>query len=189
MRWQQLFADLSAQFEQAEAAADRPEAAARARSEFGAVRLVDRLQGSVGAAVVIRCRGAGQLRGVLADVGVDWLLLEDERGAEVLVALGAVSSVTGLGRLTAPSEAKGIVRARLDLRRAVRALARDRSVVQLLLDDGGMLTGTIDRVGADFLELAEHPADVPRRAAAVQGVQSVPLPAVAAVRTAGQRLG
>jgi hypothetical protein len=44
-------------------------------------------------------------------------------------------------------------------------------------------------VGADFLELAEHSADEPRRAAAVQGVSAVALDALAVVRTAGQRPG
>ena len=59
MRWQQLFADLAAQFEQAEAAAGRAETAARIRAEFGAVGLADRLGGSVGHPVRLRCRGAG----------------------------------------------------------------------------------------------------------------------------------
>src|SRR2546429_414145 len=39
MRWQQLFADLGAQFTEAEAAADRTESASRTRAEMGAVRL------------------------------------------------------------------------------------------------------------------------------------------------------
>ncbi len=53
----------------------------------------------------------------------------------------------------------------------------------LTLDDGGTLTGTLDRVGADYVELAEHPADVPRRTEVVQGVRAVVIAAVAVVRT------
>src|SRR4051794_26260159 len=169
MRWQQLFADLTAQFDEAEAAAELAESASRARSEVGAVALAGRLAGSVGAHVRIRCRGAGQLGGLLADVGPDWLLLVDERGAERLVALGAVTSLAGLVRRTVPQEhEQEPVRVQFDLRLVLRATARDRSAVVLTTDDGGVLTGTIDRVGADFVELAEHPLGEPRRATAVR---------------------
>jgi UTP:GlnB (protein PII) uridylyltransferase len=184
MRWQQLFADLDAQFAEAEAAADRAESASRARAEIGAVRLAERLAGAVGHSVELRCRGVGQLVGVLAEVGGDWLLVEEEAGREALVATAAVLSVGGLGRQTAAPEAAGIVRARLDLRRAVRALARDRSVVHVVLDDGATLVGTIDRVGEDFFEVAVHAPDQPRRHAAVRAVQAAVISAVAVIRTA-----
>ncbi|MDK3256100.1 hypothetical protein [Blastococcus capsensis] len=183
MRWQQLFADLQAQFDAAEEAEARADWASRARSETGAVRLVDRLGGSIGAAVTVTCRGAGRVGGELVDLGVDWLLLVDERGRDQLVAFPAVRSVAGLGRWTAPVQEVSPVRAKLDLRRALRGLARDRSVVQVLLDDGTTLTGTIDRVGADHVELAEHSADQPRRSGAVRQVHAVVIDAVAVVRT------
>jgi hypothetical protein len=183
MRWQQLFADLEAQFAAAESATERAEAASRARAEVGAVRLADRLRGAVGHPVVLTCRGAGAVTGLLLDVGVDWLLLEEDGGREALVAAPAVLAVGGLGRWTADAREPGVVRARMDLRRAVRALARDRAAVQLVLDDGGVFSGTLDRVGADFVELAEHPAGVPRRADAVQGVRAVLLAAITLVRT------
>ncbi len=183
MRWQQLFADLQAQFDEEEVAAERSEAASRARVEVGAVRLSQRLLGSLGAPVTVTCRGAGQVAGVLVDAGPDWLLLEEERGRQQLVATAAVRAVVGLGRSTAPVQAAGAVRGQLDLRRAVRGLARDRAAVQVVLDDGGVLTGTVDRVGADYLELAEHPGDQPRRAEVVQRVRAIVLDAVAVIRT------
>ncbi|MDQ1663577.1 MAG: hypothetical protein QOJ68_3557 [Blastococcus sp.] len=188
MRWQQLFADLRAQFEAEEAAEDRVTGASRARAEMGAVDLVGRLRGSVGLPLTLRCRGAGPVAGTLTDAGVDWLLLEDEQGRSILVANSAVRAVTGLGRRTAVAE-YGVVRARMDLRWALRGLARDRSAVQIVLDDGGVLTGTVDRVGADHVELAEHPADLPRRAEAVQGVAAVVIAAIAVVRTLPPGLG
>jgi hypothetical protein len=160
------------------------EAASRARYEYGRVLLSDRLRGAGGQPVVLSCRGAGQLTGRLVDVGVDWLLLIDAMGRELLVAAGAVRAVAGLGAATAPAGEPGTVTRRLDLRRALRGLARDRAPVQCLLDDGSVLTGTVDRVGADFLELAEHPLDEPRRRDAVSGVRAVVLDAVVAVRTA-----
>jgi hypothetical protein len=183
MRWQQLFADLDAQFEAEEAAEERAESASRARSEIGALGLADRLRGALGTPVVLGCRGAGNVAGVLLDVGADWLLVEDDAARQSLVATTAVRTVAGLGRRTAAPEPPGPVRGRLDLRRALRGLARDRSAVQVVLDDGSVLNGTLDRVGADYVELAEHPTDVPRRAEAVQGVRGVVISGIAVVRT------
>ncbi|MGY1754969.1 hypothetical protein [Blastococcus sp. SYSU D01042] len=183
MRWQQLFADLEARFEAEREAADRGEVSSRSRHEVGALRFRDRLAGALGFPVVLLCRGAGAVPGTLVDVGSDWLLLVDDQGRECLVALPAVLAVTGLGRRTAPAQDGGPVRARLDLRRALRGLARDRAAVQVVLDEGTRLHGTIDRVGSDHVELAEHAADEPRRADAVQGVRTVVIDAVVAVRT------
>jgi len=181
MRWQQLFADLTAQFDEVEAAAELAESASRTRAEVGAVRLAERFAGAVGADVRLRCRGAGQLSGLLADVGPDWLLLVDERGAESVVATRAVTSVTGLGRSTVAEPDGDRPRVQFDIRLVLRAMARDRSAVTLTTDDGVVLTGTIDRVGADFVELAEHPVGEPRRAGAVRAVHAVAVAAVAVV--------
>ena len=181
MRWQRLFADLQAEMEAGEVAAERVEDASRARLEFGAIRLSERVGGAVGRELALRCRGAGELRGVLAECGAGWVLLVEAGGREVLVALPAVRAVAGLERTTSVPD-QGEVARRLDLRWALRGLARDRSAVQVLLDDGGALTGAVDRVGADFLELAEHAAGESRRGAAVRGVRAVAIDAVAAVR-------
>jgi hypothetical protein len=188
MRWQQLFDDLRSQFDAKEAALEQAESASRARAEVGAVRLVDRLAGAIGFPLGLGVRGAGQVAGVLAGVGPDWVLLEDDHGREQLVALAAVRTVAGLGRRTAVPEPAGSVRARLDLRRALRGLARDRSGVQIVLDDGGTLNGTLDRVGADYADLAVHPVDEPRRHEVVQEVRAVVIDAVAVVRTTARGL-
>ena len=189
MRWQHLFADLQAQFDEEAAAAERSESASRARAEVGAVELIQRLRGAVGSPLLLTVRGAGQVGGLLVEVGADWLLLDGESGRQYLVASGAVRAVAGLGRATAVPEPETVVRVRMDLRRALRGLARDRVPVQIVLDDGGLLVGTVDRVGADYVELAEHAADLPRRAEAVQGVRAFVIAAVAVVRTAPPGLG
>ena len=188
MRWQQLFADLEGQFDDAAAAVEQAEAASRSRAEFGVVTLADRLGGAAGSAVVLRCRGAGRIAGRLAEVGPDWFLLADEHGRETLVATAAVTTVSGLGRRSSPAD-EGRPRVRTDLRRALRGLVRDRSVVALTLDDGTVLTGTIDRIGADFAELAEHPVEEFRRPSSVRSVQTVRLAAVAAVVRVGDAGG
>ncbi len=183
MRWQQLFADLEARFEAEQDAADRAETSSRVRHEVGASRWADRVAGAIGSSVVLQCRGAGTVAGTLGEVGSDWLLLVDGQGRESLVASAAVRAISGLGRRTAPAVEAGPVRSRLDFRRALRGLARDRAAVQVVLDDGVSLVGTIDRVGADYVELAEHAADLHRRAGAVHGVRTVVLDAVVVVRT------
>ncbi|HET8927649.1 MAG TPA: hypothetical protein VFN24_07440, partial [Microbacterium sp.] len=47
---------------------------------------------------------------------------------------------------------------------------------------GRTLSGTIDRAGADHLDLALHPAGTPRRASEVSGHRVVPFGAIACVR-------
>ncbi|GHE10562.1 hypothetical protein [Klenkia taihuensis] len=183
MRWEQLFADLEAAFAAERAAVE--DLGSRTRAEVGAVRLADRLRGAVGHDVRLDCRGAGPVVGRLADVGTDWLLLTGDRGQDLLVATGCVRAVGGLGAVTAPAAEPGAVARAWDLRRAVRGLARDRAAVRCVLDDGTVLTGTVDRVGADFLELAEHQLDEPRRRGAVRSVRAVVLDAVALLASPG----
>jgi hypothetical protein len=91
-------------------------------------------------------------------------------------------AVAGLGALSSEPDSEGPVRSRLGLRYALRGVARDRSPVQAVLTDGSTVAGTADRVGADFVEFAEHPEGEPRRAAAVRRVRTVPLSALGLVR-------
>jgi hypothetical protein len=182
MRWHQLFADLQAEFDEAAAAEERAQLSSRSRAETAAVRLTERLGGAVGSRVSLRCRGAGEVAGRLEELGPDWALLTDDAGREVLVGLPAVVAVSGLLRSTAAAEPASRVQVGVDLRRALRGLARDRSAVVVVLDDGAVLTGTVDRVGADFVELAEHAPDEFRRAGSVRSVRAVVLAAVAVVR-------
>ena len=181
MRWQALFADLEGQLLAADAAELAGEVADRTRREAGLIQLADRLRTAIGAPLAVQVLGAGLLRGCLLDAGRDWVLLDD-RGAEVLVALSAVSGVIGVGAATKVPDSEGLVGVRLDLRRVLRGLARSRTGVALSLVDGAQVTGTLDRIGADHLDLAEHGRGEARRGAAVRQVRLVPLSALAVVR-------
>lgn len=186
MRWKALFEDLEAQLDAAERASLEDEVRDRTRRETGLVRLVDRLSPAVGHQVTVTVRGVGAVAAVLADAGPDWLLLVGGAGGgdhEALVPAAAVLGITGLGAATAAPDGESAVVGRLDLRWALRGLVRDRSGVSLVLLDGSTLAGTLDRVGADHVELAEHAPGEPRRASAVRQVRLVPLTALALLRS------
>ena len=182
MRWNGLFDDLEAQFEAAQSAEQSAEVAERARREAALLGLLDRLRPAVGSRVTVHLPGPIVLRARLLDCGADWLLLEEHEGREALVPMPAVVGITGPGAAAAP-HAAGAVAKRLDLRWALRGLARSRTGVVLALTDGTLVAGTLDRVGRDHLDLAEHPPGEPRRTGAVRQVRLVPLHALVLVRS------
>ena len=181
-RWEALFADLEAQAAALDVAERAAEVEERSRLEIGRIRLVDRLRPAVGTAVRLRCIGADGVAGRLVCVGPDWLLVLDEAGREAVVATAALLSASGLGRLSTVPESESLVESRLGLRHALRGIARDRSAVRISVLDGSAIDGTIDRLGADFVEVAQHAAGELRRRDEVREVAVVPLAALAVVR-------
>ena len=71
---------------------------------------------------------------------------------------------------------------RMTLGFVLRDAARRRVPVELRLVGGRTLSGTIDRAGADHLDLALHPAGTARRASEVSGHRMIPFAALACVR-------
>lgn len=178
MRWERLFDDLEAQLAAEEARDLSSEVADRTRRERATVDVQSRLLRSVGRAG-IGVRLAGHVvEGTLVDVGPDWLL-ETRPDRPVLVSTAAVRAVTGL---VAGASTPTVVARRLALGAALRAVSRDRATVEVRDVDGRCVTGTIDVVGSDHLELSEHAADEPRRRENVVAHHLVPFGALAAVR-------
>jgi hypothetical protein len=182
MRWQRLFADLEALFDAADSAELDGEVADRTRREAARLRLVDRLHPATDETVTVAVLGHGPVTGCVAAVGADWMLLA-EAGRELLVPEAAIAWVTGPLRAARDPEPPSGVQARLTLGHALRALARDRAPVAVTTRDGIVLTGTIDRVGADHVELAEHPVGEPPRTGAVSGRRAVTFAGLALVRS------
>lgn len=173
VRWDELFADLEAQLDGAATADLAGEVADRTRREIATLTLLDRARAAVGHPVRIVLLGPEDIAGLLLEVGAQWLLLRDDAGRDVLTPWTAVVSVVGLGLGSAAPGEGGQVFRRLGLSAALRAIARDRAAVSVGLVDGSVVSGTLDRVGLDFVEVSEHPVGEPRRAGQVRAVWTV----------------
>jgi hypothetical protein len=160
-RWAALFADVEGELDAAEAAELDAEVSDRTAYEVGRLTLADRLTAALGTDVAVTTNGAGTVRGQLTDAAPDWLVVGD-----TLVPTAAVTTMTGLGvRAARP----GAIQRRLTLGYALRALAGQDATVTTT--DGTMYRGTIDRVGADFVDVSTE-----------QGGKTIRHVAIAAVR-------
>jgi hypothetical protein len=147
------------------------------------VGLHERLSAAIDHRLSLTVRAVGSVTGRVLEVGDGWLLLAtpDARGL-ALVPFTAVTGVTGF-----PARVDAVGRGRrFGLGYALRGLSRDRSTVLLTDFDGLVVSGTIDAVGRDVLELSEHAPDLPRRPENVTGRRLVPFSAVVLLRPARQ---
>jgi hypothetical protein len=187
-RWHALFDDLEGQALDLDAAEFAAEVADRTRREFALLRLVDRLRPALDTPLRVGLVTGETVRVRLGRVGSDWVLAREDPGRELLIPLASLVSVTGLGQRSAAPGSEGKVAAKLDFRMAMRALARDRSGVLVSLRGGGALSGVVERVGADFLELsdparrAREPGAARARVGPDQGTVIVPVQSVVLVR-------
>lgn len=177
MRWRELFEDLEGQAQSLERLELDSEIADRTRAEIATVRLINRLRAQVGQPVVLVLAGVGELRGQLQRVGSDWLLVETSR--ETVIPLDAVVMLKDLTPMALSEEGVDLISSRLSLRAVLRAVARDRSPVVVRLIGGGSITGTLERVGADFVDLSEHDLDVAPRPQRIRSRATVPFAAIA----------
>ncbi|MFD5276782.1 hypothetical protein ACFWIX_04385 [Pseudarthrobacter sp. NPDC058362] len=155
----------------------------RVRAELVGIGIVDRLRGSVNCRLTVYLLCGEAVHGVLRHAGADAMVL-DEGKHQVLVPYMSVAHYSGLGRL-APGERSGVKR-RLGLAHALRGLARDRAGLSVTVGAGApsiRLDGVIDRVGADYFDLALVAPGEVRRKAHVQQVSTVPFTAVSLVRS------
>lgn len=185
MRWTRLFDDLEAQLVALEQAELEAEVAESTRSQRGSLLLLEALTADVGRSLSIEALGIGRVEGQLYEVGSNWCMLETAvhgpaRRRSVLMSVPAIQSVTGLSG--AVDQRQGASGRRFDMRSALRALARDRAMVRIHLASGSTVSGTIDRVGRDHVDLADHAEDAPRRASAVRHTKTVPTWALCALR-------
>ncbi|MDD7962193.1 hypothetical protein [Microbacterium thalli] len=192
MRWERLFEDLEHQLDsewEAERAALDSEAE---RLRMSRLTLRDRLTvlADQSDEVAIDLVGpTATLRGRLTGAGADWCSVE--LGADAHVALIPLEAIAALGAAR-PALARSVrpggpprISDRMTLGFVLRDAARRRGGVRVHTITGGVHIGTIDRAGADHLDLALHEVDVPRRDAAVAGIRLIPFHAVSWVQLLG----
>ena len=134
------------------------------------------------------------LVGEVTGVGADWVGLEGGRSGALIVPFASIAAIgmphADVLRSARPAAGRSMLAERMTLGFVLRDLVRRRVAVTMTLTQGRMLTGTIDRAGADSLDIALHEPGTARRATAVTGHRIVPFHAVSWIRLdAGATLG
>ena len=175
-RFDDLINGIAAEVEAADAAALDADIAELERAERAASRLLDRLRAQ--RELRLELGGGPLVTGLIATVGRDVVVLSAQDG-DWAVPLWGIVAVVELG----PGSREPVAaHERLGLASVARAWARQRSVVRVFRLEASPLDGTIDAVGADHLDLADHDPGEPRRPEAVRRQVTVPLGAIAAIR-------
>jgi len=189
VEWEHLFDDLEGQLA-AEWEAER--AALDAESErlrISKLTLHDRLRTmtATDGRMVLELAGGERWDAVLRVVGADWVGVSAGGDSRMRIApLEAIESLavdhgTLLGSLSADAPDGGL-RGRMTLGFVLRDLARRRIPVTVGRRSGDPQHGTIDRAGADHLDLALHDPHEPRRVRSVHGFRSIPFTTLSWVR-------
>jgi len=202
VHWDRLFEDLEGQlaseWESERAALD----AESERLRISRLDLRDRLRMlcGAGASTVIDVASGARVRVRLRALGADWIAAatveaEGARRAPStrIIPLSAIRSLGVdhgllLASLDGPDAEAVALRERMSLGFVLRDLARRRIAVRVFRSDGSELQGTIDRAGADHLDLALHDAGTARTIAAVRDFRVVPFAALDSVQIAGDHM-
>jgi len=187
VRWDELFADLEGQLEQGLGAEEREIELEEERLRVGRAALRDRVAAIAQHPDALRVRliDGSAVEIVPRTVGRDWVS-GDLAGtaAQVVLPLAAVDallpSTDQVQRSLAPASL-GAVTDRIGVAFLLRDLARRRRTLQLTTP-AGVVTGTIDRVGRDHLDLAVHPLDGWRRPSAVARIEVLALARILLIR-------
>jgi hypothetical protein len=174
-----VFDELEAEFEAGLRRETEQETVAALRAQVGATPIWEQLARRIGVDAVVRA-GARLLRGTLIASYPDFFVLQGADGDQHLVRTEA-TSIALPAEPTAPQPAPSPAARRYTLSLALRELARRREPVQLALLDGNTVAGTIEAVGSDYVEIAEHDIGEARRETAVKARRLTAFAAVALV--------
>jgi hypothetical protein len=196
VRWDNLFDDLEGQLENELNAEDLDLRAEEERLRLGRLSLRQRLTAVSGGPArhpeVLRILlvGGQTITVRTTTLGRDWLaadLLDAGTGEpQCLVPFTAIAGVilspdqVGLS-LEPETEATGRLVDRIGLPFVLRDLCRRRKLLEVQTSLG-LVTGTIDRVGRDHLDLAVHARGTVRRAKEVRQFRIIPLAEIHLIR-------
>ena len=192
MEWEHLFEDLegqlAAEWESERAALD----AESERLRISKLTLRDRLRAMETGTprLLLELAGGDRWDATLRAIGADWIGIQTEGDVRMrVVPLFAVEAIgtdhgTLLAGLSADAPSAGL-RERMTFGFVLRDLARRRAPVTIARRGSDPQHGTIDRAGADHLDLAVHDPDEPRRARAVRGFRLISFDAITWVRIEG----
>jgi len=187
MRWDSLFDDLESQLEQHLDAEDVDLLAEEERLRLGRLALRDRLRSMAPATLAdeplrLLLRDGTRIGIRVGGVGRDWMageLCGDgslTRSAVIPIAAIAGCFPTPKQNLASIDDRLdagiGSLTGRLGLPFVLRDLCRRRTALHVRTRHD-LVHGTIDRVGRDHLDFAEHEPGVPRRERAVNAVRLV----------------
>lgn len=198
MRFDNLFDDLEGQLEQELTAEDVDLRAEEERLRLGRMSLRDRLVAihareprHSSYSLKLQLSDGGHLELSPQAIGKDWLsgdvAGEHGRDAQCILPLSAVGSLLltrdQVGRTLdgPPGDPDRSLSMRLTLSFVLRDLCRRRSSVEIRLA-GGAVFGTIDRVGRDHLDVAEHEPGSARRETSVTRYRVIPFGQLLLVR-------
>lgn len=201
MHWDHLFEDLEGQLA-SEWEAER--AALDAESERLRISRLDlrsrlRMLCAARASATIDLANGRRLRGSMHVLGSDWVAVTPTTPG---VPAATTTHILPLNAITGISTDHGLVlrsledapdtastlRERMMLGFVLRDLARRRIPVLISMLVGDDVHGTIDRAGADHLDLALHDVGDSRRADAVHGFRIIPFPSIVSVRTSDDQM-
>jgi hypothetical protein len=189
VEWEHLFEDLegqlAAEWESERAALD----AESERLRISKLTLHERLRTIAPDTprLLLELVGGDRWDTTLRAVGADWIGVQTDGDVRMrVVPLTAVESFgADHGTLLAghaPDAAPAGLRERMTFGFVMRDLARRRTPVTIARHGSDPQHGTIDRAGADHLDLALHDPHEPRRARSVRGFRLVSFTAVTWVR-------
>ena len=177
---QRVFDELEAEFDAGLRREAEQEAVAAVRAELGSTVLWEQLARRIGSDAVVLA-GARTFRGATVASYPEFLVLRADDGAEHLIRYGPAVSVALPAEPPTLRPTPNPAARRYQFALALRELARRREPVRVELADGTSCDGTIEAVGSDYLELAEHDLGEARRRLAVRARRFIGFAAVVAV--------